>query len=91
MKSGWKTTEFWLTIASAVIGLLAVFGLITPEQASASTEQLVKIIGVIVPAIAAAGYSASRGQAKKNAPQQERLEERLNKLERALVVLARKK
>jgi len=66
MKPGWKTTEFWVTMATSVLGLLALTGTLTPEKSSELTKQLLPIIGVLVPAIVGAGYSVSRGTAKRN-------------------------
>ena len=64
MKAGWKTTEFWITVAVQIIGLLSLAGIFTSEQA----EQWVKMAetaGALVGmAIANAGYALSRSQAK---------------------------
>lgn len=58
VKPGYKTSEFWLTAAVAVIGLLMASGVIAPG----STFD--KIIGIASSALAAMGYSASRGSVK---------------------------
>lgn len=66
MKPGWKTTEFWITIATSILGLLAFTGVLTPDRSSELTKQLLPLIGVLVPAVVGAGYSVSRGTAKRN-------------------------
>lgn len=53
-KPGYKTTEFWLTVATAVAGLLqAVAGALPPAQAA------------ILITISTGLYTLSRGLAKK--------------------------
>lgn len=58
MKAGIKTTEFWLSIAAFVLGIVITF---IPEGHWAYT-----IVGGIISALAAAGYSWSRGKAKSS-------------------------
>jgi len=47
MRTGWKTTEFWLSLAAAVVGVLASYGVI-PEGSAWETV------------LAALGYTVSR-------------------------------
>jgi len=58
IKSGWKTTEFWMTaifiLASSAVSS-GIFG-----ESSTTT----KFLSLIAAGIAAAGYSVSRGVAK---------------------------
>ena len=54
MKDGWKTTEFWVTVFSVLSSLLASYGGLISGPA-----------GVVVSAVVTAGYSISRGLAKK--------------------------
>ena len=58
MKTGYKTTEFWLAAAAAVVGLLLTSG------AFEATGGVVKALGVAAAALASVGYSVSRGKAK---------------------------
>ena len=60
MKSGFKTTEFWLATAATVCGILYASGVISPEGASG----IEKGIAFIVSALASLGYSASRAKVK---------------------------
>jgi hypothetical protein len=60
-KPGYKTTEFWLSTAAIVIGLLYAAGVVAPE----GTDALSKAIAFGATALAALGYSVSRGLAKK--------------------------
>ena len=70
-KPGWKTTEFWVTVATSIAGLLAMAGVIKPEQASAIgsaapqlSDLLLQAVGLITALGASFGYSMSRGKAK---------------------------
>ena len=58
MKPGYKTTEFWLTVASNILGLLYASGVITDGGT------IGKIIGVAAMILATLGYNVSRGIAK---------------------------
>ena len=59
IKPGWKTTEFWLSAAATVIGLLFASGAI------AEGGQADRWLGLVASALASLGYSVSRGLAKK--------------------------
>ena len=59
MKPGWQTTEFWLSVAAALVGALIASGAI-PEEGVIG-----QILGVVAMALVALGYSISRGLAKK--------------------------
>ena len=58
VKAGKKTSEFWVTIGSMLMGLLAAFGVVP-------TDTVTEILGIIAAILAGAGYSVSRGLAKK--------------------------
>ena len=58
MKPGYKTTEFWLSAAAAIVGLVAASGIFPAEG------EIGKIVGMAVMVMASLGYSQSRGQAK---------------------------
>jgi len=58
-KPGYKTSEFWLTTLVTLTGLLTASGVI---QSGSSWD---KIVGLVVSALAAMGYSASRGSVKR--------------------------
>ena len=60
MKAGYKTTEFWLTALCTICGLLYASGVIV-QDGSTGIE---KSVAFIASALAALGYSHSRGQAK---------------------------
>jgi hypothetical protein len=77
LKSGIKTSEFWLgPVLGNVMGLLFAFDIFTPEQvqtvASTGVEQITGVVGhanqVIgggIAAISNAAYAISRGLAKR--------------------------
>ena len=58
MKSGYKTSEFWLTAAAAIVGLLMSAGVFADASIWA------KGLGLAAAALASAGYSVARGLAK---------------------------
>ncbi len=60
VKAGWKTTEFWLSTIAMLAGTLIAAGVIDPEGAGTAN----KVAGLVVSALAAMGYSVSRGLAK---------------------------
>lgn len=65
MKAGYRTTEFWIALASQVLGILVILGVITPEQQGAVVEGLNQIIGAALMVASSFGYSISRGMAKQ--------------------------
>lgn len=65
-KPGYKTTEFWVTAVAQVIGILALFGVIEPAKANILSDALVQVVGGLMAALSALGYSISRGQAKRS-------------------------
>ncbi len=64
MKPGWKTTEFWTSIPAAIVGLLILFGLMTPTESTELINALEKVIGGVMSIIPIVGYTISRGKAK---------------------------
>jgi hypothetical protein len=58
-KPGWRTTEFWLTLAATTVGLLYASGLIAPESGAD------RWLGLMTSALTSMGYAVSRGLAKK--------------------------
>lgn len=59
MKSGWKTSEFWLTIVSVSLAGFLNSGLL-PDAHPA-----IKVAGIVAAALTALGYSVSRGLIKR--------------------------
>jgi hypothetical protein len=59
-KPGYKTTEFWLTLLAAVLGVLIQFDVIPTE----GDGWVAKVVSAVVLALGAAGYAVSRGLAK---------------------------
>jgi drug/metabolite transporter (DMT)-like permease len=60
-RSGLKSTEFWLSAVTAVIGLLIAGNIIDPEGSSSAS----RIVGFACSALAALGYTVSRTLVKK--------------------------
>lgn len=61
VKPGYKTTEFWLTLVSTLLGLLFASGVIAPE----GTDGLSKAFAFVATALTTMGYAVSRGLAKR--------------------------
>jgi hypothetical protein len=57
---GYKTTEFWMSLAAVVLSFLLASGII-PLESTAD-----KIIGIIGTVLTALGYTVSRSVVKKN-------------------------
>ena len=66
MKTGYKTTEFWVTVLVQLVGFVAALGYLTPEQSSTLVNALTQLGGIVAMVAAQFGYSLSRGNAKKN-------------------------
>jgi hypothetical protein len=58
VKSGWRTTEFWLATMATVLGVVYASGFITDGS------QMDKVLGIAASVLATLGYSVSRGLAK---------------------------
>jgi len=60
MKPGYKTTEFWLSAAATIVGLVVTSGVL-PEQPD---NVWVRLVGGVVAVLAALGYTAARAKVK---------------------------
>lgn len=60
-KPGYKTTEFWLSLAAIVIGAVMASGAL--DQLGGD-HWLVKVIGIAASVLGALGYTAVRGFTK---------------------------
>lgn len=58
VKPGWKTTEFWMSLAAMIIGALLASG------AFADGSMVAKILGGAMAAMSGLGYTASRAKVK---------------------------
>ena len=59
-KSGYKTTEFWLSSAAAIFGIIIASGAVNPDGAGSWD----KVVGMATATLAAMGYSYSRASVK---------------------------
>ena len=72
MKTGYKTTEFWLSAAAMVVGLLLASGMFEPAACKASwCGTALQALGLVATLLAQLGYTASRAMAKKDAAKKE--------------------
>lgn len=60
LKQGYKTTEFWLALAAVIVGVVQTSG-VAPEGSPWE-----RVLGIACTALAALGYSVSRGLAKRS-------------------------
>ena len=58
-KPGYKSTEFWLTLAVIVLGAVIGSGLLATDGAA------IKVCGIVASVLAQLGYGAMRTSAKK--------------------------
>ncbi|MCB2186928.1 MAG: hypothetical protein KQJ78_10955 [Deltaproteobacteria bacterium] len=65
VKPGWKTTEFYASLAAGAAGLAVTLGLFTPEQAQGVVSGVTQIAGGLLTGLAVLGYGVSRGLAKR--------------------------
>jgi hypothetical protein len=70
MKPGYLTTEFWVVVASKLLALLALFGVIKSADVTTLTDALGQIAGavaiIVAQAMVAIHYVHSRTQAKRD-------------------------
>ena len=60
MTQGYKTTEFWITIISIIVGLLVSTGVIDPNKSSQLTSSISALVGGIVTLAPAITYIINR-------------------------------
>lgn len=60
-KAGYKSTEFWMSLAAVAVGAIASTGLVEDNEFAA------KIVGLITATLVALGYTGSRLTLKKHA------------------------
>jgi hypothetical protein len=60
-KPGYKTSEFWLTLAVTIIGALMSSGILADGHIA------MKVAGLAMSTLAALGYTASRANVKRTA------------------------
>ena len=58
VKSGWRTTEFWLALAAKLLGALTTTGIL------GDGTQAMRIAGLAVVILASLGYSYNRATVK---------------------------
>ena len=62
MKTGYKTTEFWLTLIAMLVGMLIAAGTLSDDEGAL----VIEAAGILVAAIASGSYAISRGIAKSS-------------------------
>lgn len=68
IKPGYKTTEFWISLAANVVALLVIMGIVTPESQADLVEATSRIVegvfAVITSVTAIIAYIRSRTKVK---------------------------
>jgi hypothetical protein len=64
-KPGYKTTEFWLSLAAMVIGAVLASGVLNPSDATQA--KVLQVLGLVATLLASLGYTAQRGLVKSTA------------------------
>lgn len=65
VKPAWKSTEFWLTAVTMVVGLLLSSGVLSPEDPGQA--KLLQLLGLASTLLSSLGYTAARTSAKNKA------------------------
>ncbi len=60
LKPGYQSTEFYVTLVSQAIGILALTGVVIPNQAGELTKSIATIIGAIISIVPAVVYIYNR-------------------------------
>lgn len=63
-KPGWKTTEFWGSVAGYAAGAAALFGYIPQENVDPFIKGVTQIAGGAMMVVTVVGYAWSRARAK---------------------------
>lgn len=71
-KPGYKTTEFWLSMAAVLCGALMASGIF---EGLGQDHWAVKVVGLATTVLGALGYTAARGIVKANGSKQKALAE----------------
>lgn len=64
-KSGFKTSEFYVTVVSAISGLLIMLGYLSPQQADAFVQAVVAVIGGVMVVASTIVYIVGRIKVKQ--------------------------
>ena len=63
-KPGWQTSEFWVTVAVQVVGLMAAAGIFSTEQANQWQRACEMAGGLIAMIVSNIAYAQSRAKVK---------------------------
>ena len=65
MQPAWKTTEFWATLVSNIVGIIALLGYVSSDQATALTEASIQIAGAVLMIATSFGFVKERSAVRK--------------------------
>lgn len=61
-KPGYKSTEFWLSLAATIVGFVLASGFLNP--ADPEEARILQVLGFVAAILAQLGYTASRAYVK---------------------------
>ncbi len=70
-KPGIKTTEFWVTLATSIVSVLVLSGVIKAQNVGPMNEAMVQIAGAVALIISNLNYIWSRASVKKEVVKQQ--------------------
>lgn len=60
MKPAWQTAEFWVALATNIVGVIALMGYLTQDQASAIVDAVSRISGALLSLASTFGWIRAR-------------------------------
>lgn len=72
LKTGLLSTEFYLTVATSITGVLVLLGYLTPELADQFVEAIVSVIGGLLTIVSTITYIHGRITLKRESMQNSR-------------------
>lgn len=61
-KPGYRSTEFWMSVAAMIVGVLLASGLFSPDDPTQG--KILQALGVLASILASLGYTAGRAHTK---------------------------
>ena len=60
MTPAWKTSEFWMAMITNIVGIVALLGYVTSDQATALVDGLSRVVGAVLMILTSFGYIKAR-------------------------------
>ena len=79
IKDGWKTSEFWVSLITAICGICIVFGVFKTNDINEFLAATEKLAGILMTLISTIIYTFSRAKVKQNSISNEAISEAAEK------------